>query len=350
LNLCDLPVSVRLGNILAERKATRLGDLNGVSISELKIIKNCGKSTILEIVNLIEKAVAGEFKTITDANVEWSPIDLANLLDTLISEFSARDVEILNLRLSGDKDQIPTLEDVAAKFDVTRESVRQVVKKLTTQLRKAGSRRLNAYLQHIEKTCRETSCPLTPKLFEQWLREKAHLFRFSPGFYARLLCELNPACFSASSEADPERVGKPATTYFTLDMAKVYEITSETKEVVAILSVLMEDEPEKPIAPAATITLPAPETPKVSSGGNAMPQPTRFNELDAAFHPILERLLARDSWPKNDFKSLADEFHFMPLNICDTLNEWSDEALGDFILDGEDPVVIRRDLLAKEKT
>ena len=153
----------------------------------------------------------------------------------------------------------------------------------------------------------------------------------------------------ASYEPIRKDTPSPAPPHFALDMARVYEITSETKEVVALLSVLMEDEPEKAIAPSATITLPAPETPKVSSGGNDTPQLMRFKGLDAAFHPILERLLARDSWPKNDFKSLADEFHFMPLNIRDTLNEWSDETLGDFILDGEDPVVIRRELIAKEK-
>jgi hypothetical protein len=38
----------------------------------------------------------------------------------------------------------------------------------------------------------------------------------------------------------------------------------------------------------------------------------------------------------------------MPLCIRDTLNEWADEALGDFILEGEDPVVVRRELMAKE--
>ena len=141
----------------------------------------------------------------------------------------------------------------------------------------------------------------------------------------------------------------PAPKDFTLDMARVYEITSETKEVVAILSVLMDDEPEKSIAPSATITLPAPEIPKVSGDGNAAPQPPRFNGLDAVFHPILERLLARDSWPQKDFKSLADEFHFMPSKIHGTLNEWSDEKLGDYILDGEDPVIIRRELIGKEK-
>lgn len=117
---------------------------------------------------------------------------------------------------------------------------------------------------------------------------------------------------SVIGEKIQKAVAAPAAPKdFTLDMARVYEITSETKEVVAILSVLMEDEPEKSIAPAATITLPAPEIPKVSGEGNAVPQPTRFNGLDAAFHPILERLLARDSWTKNDFKLLADEFHFI---------------------------------------
>ena len=192
LNLCDLPISVRLGNLLKERKTTRLGDLNGVSISELKGVRNCGKKTISEIVNLIERAAAGEFKTITEANVGWSPVDLARLLDTLIMELSTRDVEILELRLSGEKEQLPTLEDVGAKFKLTRERIRQIVNKITAQLRKAGSRRLNTYLLHVAKVCRETVCPLTPDLFEQWLGEKARLFQFSPGFYARLLCELNP--------------------------------------------------------------------------------------------------------------------------------------------------------------
>jgi hypothetical protein len=92
-----------------------------------------------------------------------------------------------------------------------------------------------------------------------------------------------------------------------------------------------------------------PEVPKDSCETNPAPRPTRFSGLDAAFQPILERLLTRDSWPVPDFNALAREFHFMPLNIRDTLNEWSDETLGDCILDGENPVVIRRELIAKEK-
>jgi uncharacterized tellurite resistance protein B-like protein len=345
---CDLPVSVRLGNILETRKAIRLGDLNGVSISELMIIKNCGKTTISEIVNLIEESVDGEFKTITDTNVIWSPSDLASFLDKLISELSAREVEILDLRLSGDKNQKLTLEDVAAKFKLTRERIRQIIIKITAQLRKAGSLKLNAYLLHIGKVCRETFCPLTPELFEQWLGEKACLFRFSPSFYARLLCELNPVCCCANSEAKTEQVAGLAPRSFTLDEERVYEIIAETKEVIAILSVVMADEPEESIKLPTKITLPVPETLKISSDSKDAPQPTRFNGLDAAFHVILERLLTRDSWPVDDFDALAREFHFMPGKICETINEWSDEALGEFILDGDDPVVIRRELIVKE--
>jgi DNA repair protein RadC len=202
LNFCDLPISVRLSNILEKTKATRLGDLNGASISELKNTENCGEATISEIVNLIEKAAAGEFKTITDANVVWSPVDLTSFLDTLISELPARGVKVLDLRLSGEKKQLPTLEDVGAKFKLTRERIRQIAKKTTEQLRKAGSRRLNAYLLQVEKICREMVCPLTPELFEQWLGEKARLFRFSPGFYVRLLCELNPSILAWHGRQD----------------------------------------------------------------------------------------------------------------------------------------------------
>ena len=133
---------------------------------------------------------------------------------------------------------------------------------------------------------------------------------------------------------------KPVPQEFVLDMDKVKSITKETREVVGILSVLMEDEPKTSVS--------GPEIPKVSDAIKTALKPSPFNGLDAEFHPILERLLARDSWPKNDFKSLADEFHFMPSKIHDTLNEWADEVLGDFILDGEDPVIIHRELIAKE--
>ena len=156
----------------------------------------------------------------------------------------------------------------------------------------------------------------------------------------------------AETRASSEQIAKPAATPaasgFTLDMNRVYDITSETKEVAGILSVLMADEPKVSVALGGISTVPAAELPQLSDAGNAGKQPTRFRGLDAAFQPIIERLLVRDSWSLADFNALAREFQFMPLNIRDTLNEWSDESLGDFILDGEDPLFVRRELMAKE--
>ena len=152
----------------------------------------------------------------------------------------------------------------------------------------------------------------------------------------------------ASGETNQKPVAPPVAKNFALDMERVYQIINETKEVVAILYVVMADEPEESIKLPTKITPPVPEIPKISSGKKDAPPPPRFNGLDAAFHPILEQLLTRDSWPVDDFDALAREFHFMPGKICETINEWSDEALGEFILDGDDPVVIRRELIAKE--
>lgn len=211
LKFCDLPVSVRLGNILGKRKATKLGELNGVSVSELKRVKNCGRKTISEIVNLIEKAAAGEFKVVTETSIGWTPadlIDLVEFLDTLVAELSARDVEILKLRLAGKKEQLFTLQDVGAKFKLSRERIRQIVKQITERLRKAGSRKLNAYLHHVEHACNELVCPLTPPLLAQWLGEKAREFRFPPSFYLRLLCELHPAIPAWPEGQEPSSVNR----------------------------------------------------------------------------------------------------------------------------------------------
>ena len=140
-------------------------------------------------------------------------------------------------------------------------------------------------------------------------------------------------------------VAKPPE--FTLDMEKVSVITKETKEAIAILSVIMDDESEN------QIKLPQPAVePTVSAKMDfapeaAAPKEKKYEGLDPKFEIILDRLLAKNAWPAADFSALAREFDFMPLMISDTLNAWSDEMLGDFILEGDDPVQIRRELLKR---
>jgi hypothetical protein len=115
-----------------------------------------------EMLRLIIRAAAGEFKTITEAGVAWSPIDLAKFLDALVAELPLREAKILTLRFIGKSGQMLTLQAVGSKFKLSRERIRQIVQKSKARLQRAGSRRLRAYLRHLERACRQLACPLTP--------------------------------------------------------------------------------------------------------------------------------------------------------------------------------------------
>jgi hypothetical protein len=88
----------------------------------------------------------------------------------------------------------------------------------------------------------------------------------------------------------------------------------------------------------ATQVLAAPET---ASG----PTPEWLKSLDLKYHPVLTRLVERDSWARLDFDELVKGFQLMPLDAQDAINEWSDEHLGDFLLEGDDPILIHKTLI-----
>jgi uncharacterized tellurite resistance protein B-like protein len=153
-------------------------------------------------------------------------------------------------------------------------------------------------------------------------------------------------------ETVPQQRVKEKPTGFSLDMSKVYAITNETKEVVGILSVVMDDNQEEALLSSRASKSPQPPISRITEAArnNEASSLARFSGLDPAFRPVLERLLNRDSWSRSEFHALAGEFHLMPLSIHDVINEWADESLGDFLLEGEDPILIRRELVFKEKT
>ncbi len=154
---------------------------------------NCGRTTVAELWRLIERAAAGEFETITESAVKWAPVQMATFIDGLVAKLPKDDRQILQWRLAGENGQFLTLHEVGQRFQLTRERIRQIVDKIAAQLRRAGSRKLRAYLDHVERTCRALVCPLTTELWEQWLGEKADDIQFPAVFYVRLLGELDPA-------------------------------------------------------------------------------------------------------------------------------------------------------------
>lgn len=140
LSTFDLPLSVRLEGVLRKKGVRRLGDLHCLPLKELRRVRNCGKNTIAELILLIERATAGEFTEVT-----WNPTELVRTLDALVADLPDRNEEILLLRLGGKSDEVPSLEEVGAKFGITRERVRQIVDLGVERVRKTGSRRLDGH-------------------------------------------------------------------------------------------------------------------------------------------------------------------------------------------------------------
>ena len=63
------------------------------------------------------------------------------------------------------------------------------------------------------------------------------------------------------------------------------------------------------------------------------------------FHSVTLRLVARDAWTRVEFEALVREHHLMPLSVFDVINEWADEHHGDFLLEGEETIVVHRSIL-----
>lgn len=154
-----------------------------------------------------------------------------------------------------------------------------------------------------------------------------------------------------------EPVVPPAPQSFALDMSRVAAISRETKEVIGMLSSVMSDDlPEQP-ASSQTVTsavlaaepaavTPAALIPVVALGSNP-DIPEWLGTLDDKFKSVAVRVVAKPSWTRAEFQQLGAEFKLMPLGIIDVLNEWSDEHLGDFLLEGEDPINVNISILPK---
>jgi tellurite resistance protein len=137
--------------------------------------------------------------------------------------------------------------------------------------------------------------------------------------------------------ADPQPVGEVIKARsggggLTLDMSRVAAIAQETREVVAKLSGIMEDKEAKAVAPPAATTVVTASTDAVQA-------------LNPNYLPLYQELIAQPQWAKADFIKLAAKYNLMPVAVTDVINAWADDALGDFLIEGEDPVTIHTELL-----
>jgi hypothetical protein len=182
-------------------------------------MKNCGKKTITELLRLIERAAAGEFSTAPD--VAWNPAELVRTLDALVSNLPDRNEEILILRLGGRSEEVPTLEEVGAKYRLSRERVRQIVENDVGRIRKHGGARLRNHVNYVERVCCEKVLPFTPGLLKQWLEGAPAAGNFNSAFYVRLLAELKPTipAWPAGQNTSASRKGRSEEIESVLEVA-----------------------------------------------------------------------------------------------------------------------------------
>lgn len=193
----ELPLSVRLSNVLQNLGYRALGDLHGKSYGEIYFARNCGRGTIIELTDFVGNIQRGEFGTKTSApKIVLTPqqLNLAQLIefiDVFFDELAPRDKDVLSLRF-GVSGKPVTLGEVGEKYGVTRERVRQIqndgLKRLKNRLGCAGEK----LFERLKRDCLAAVCPLTPQLLVCRAQRDAAEFRFPPAFYVRLLAELAP--------------------------------------------------------------------------------------------------------------------------------------------------------------
>jgi hypothetical protein len=156
-------------------------------------MRQCGKTTVEELLRLLERVAAGEFQP---ASKRFSPSDAGDMLrsaDGILARLpEPRDREIFLLRLGMEDKRPPTLAKVGAKYKMTRERVRQIVEKTIPFIRTEGGPPFIAQLRGVASICRAAHSPLTSELLAQWLGPRSKGLRFPVPFYVHLLHELNP--------------------------------------------------------------------------------------------------------------------------------------------------------------
>ncbi|MBB5350678.1 putative tellurite resistance protein B-like protein [Haloferula luteola] len=123
-------------------------------------------------------------------------------------------------------------------------------------------------------------------------------------------------------EAIPQSTESIAPS-FSLDMNRIAALTAETAEVVSILSKALAEESHEDSVPVAV------EAPELQ---HAM-IPEWMESLESRYHPALLEIIAISDRQTIDIAAIAGRHYLMADDLVDGINAWSDEALGDFLIE-----------------
>ncbi len=267
----------------------------------------------------------------------------------------ARDFILRNVTLTPSEQQrLAALEQVLCrKPELARRSLARLAKRLPVEQRQAigevlvcvagaDGRITSSEWAALDRACKALDLPADA--LEEILR------RLGATFEEPTMQEAEPG---ERGEAIPAAETRPGMTApaFALDMARVAAISHETAEVVGLLAKVMSED-DRPAIMKPTRAVAAPAAAPISPASPPHPLAAQFpswlGSLTPKYQSIAARIVARPSWSRGEFQQLAAEFMLMPLGVCDALNEWADEHLGDFLVEGDDPVTVNQSILPKQ--
>ena len=186
LQFDELPTTRRLASVVRSIEARTLGDLNGLNACELLQCKNCYWRTVVEIEQLIERAIAGEFDLAHIEEFE-AAAELLTLLEQGMAKLSCRENQFLLARIRG-----LTFAEIGQRFGLTRARVHQVTAKALHVLGKTWGPRVPRLLDMVKRRLSlSNASELTPALLEQWVGESSRCLRLSRQAHVRLIAELD---------------------------------------------------------------------------------------------------------------------------------------------------------------
>ncbi|CCQ74218.1 Conserved protein of unknown function [Magnetospira sp. QH-2] len=119
-----------------------------------------------------------------------------------------------------------------------------------------------------------------------------------------------------------------------LDMSRIEQIRQDTHQVSQILSEVFA-EPEAAVE----------DVPEIDTQAEMESEEGAFVGLDADHTALLEELMARTHWPREDYERLCTEFGLMAEGAIETINDWAFDAHDDAAIEDGETLEINRELL-----
>ncbi len=126
--LDNLLIPERAKHILQIAKIATIGEILKLTPTQLMKIRNCGKTTILELQESISDYILNNDKDLSNS---W--IDFESMINSVI-KLKPKKMEILKLRLGIDTDKALTLQEIGKVYNLTRERIRQILKSIFDKL------------------------------------------------------------------------------------------------------------------------------------------------------------------------------------------------------------------------